>query len=255
MFNTFDAVYLFLLAFFFYRGWSLGIFHALIGPACLAFWSIIGIMNYDLNENLLRSAIITISGGVISAFVINTLFFLGKRSVNRQHRHYVFGLSRVAGAVLNTIWNGLICACAAILLTLMPTDTPGLKSWQENITQSRSYIRFEQRLIRPLPVVRNIRTTISVLTRQDALEAYAQTPEYQAVFKDPQIRALTENPEIMNRFYNNDAMALLADPQVQAILENPDIMQKISALGQRIFKDSPAAIDRSYLPTQNSEKI
>jgi len=239
MFNTFDYIYLSMLAFFFYRGWSRGFFHALIGPACLAFWSIIGIMNYDLNENLVRSAVITLSGGVMSAFGINLLLFWGRQSLYRKHRHYVFPLSRIAGALFNTVWNGLIFAYAAVLLTLMPTGTLGPASWQNSITQSVSYLRFEERLIRPLPFVGNILTTISVLTRQEALTAYADTPEYQAVFTDPKIRTLTQDPEIMERFHSNDAAALLRDPQVLAVLEDPQIMQKITALGQRVFRDAP----------------
>lgn len=241
MLNTFDYIYLSLLAFFFYRGWSRGFFHALIGPTCLAFWSIIGIMNYDLNENLVQSAMITIGGGMIFALGINLLLFWGRQSLYRKHRHYVFLLSRIAGALFNTVWNGLIFAYAAVLLTLMPTGTSGLSAWQNSITQSLSYVRFEERLIRPLPFVGNILTTISVLTRQEALTAYADTPEYQAVFTDPKICALTQDPEIMERFHSNDAAALLSDPQVRRVLDDPLVMQKITALGQRIFKDTPAA--------------
>lgn len=235
--NIFDIIYFLLLGFFFFRGWKKGFFHSLVGPACLAFWFIIGVMNYDLNDNIIKSVMITIIGSFFSALLIHFLLFLGHRSVQTPHRDYVFIVSRLLGGILNMGWNGLLAAFIAIILSLMPTNFLGLGNAQKAIEKSISYTKFYKHLICPFPGIRNLLITISVFKNHKILEDYKDTYEYKQVFSHPKIQMLVQNLPLMKKFYSQDAFFLLGNADVRSILSDDDLIFKISNLGKRIYDE------------------
>lgn len=214
-----------------------GLIRSGVGPACLAFWSVIGILHYDLNSNIISTIMLVISGSFISSAIINILFFIGKRGVQKQHRHYIFWGSRLLGGTLNTLWYGFIVAVITIIISLMPHHFLGLTSTQATIYKSISYEKFYIHLIQPFPAIKNIHMTIVVFKNPRMLEKYKNTPEYQSVFSDPRIKYITQNPEIMKKAYSSDAIFLLKDPLIRKIIQDEDLMKKISVLGQRVFSE------------------
>jgi hypothetical protein len=235
--NSFDIIYIMLLAFFFFRGWIRGMLHAIIGPACLAFWTVIGIINYDLTENIIKAITITIVGSFLTSAAIHLLLFIGRRSVHKDHRGYVFIGSRLLGGILNVGWNGLLTAFLAITLTLMPLNFLGLKNAQKNIETSATYAKFYTYLISPFPTIRNVLITVSVFKNYSILKRYKDTPEYQAVFSHPKIQQLINNPDLMKKFYSKDSLSLLKDPYIRDLIQDQDLITNISNLGKRIYTD------------------
>lgn len=239
--NTFDIVYISLLAFFFYRGWIKGFLKSCIGPACLAFWVIIGILNYDLNENIISASTITIVGSLVTSFIVHLALFFGTQTVHEQHRNYVFFGSRIIGGILNTAWNGIIIACISMLISLMPSNFLGLTSAQESIQKSISYNKFYNYLINPFPAVKNVHITIAILKNHRLLQKYKGTSEYDAVFSDPKIQYITQNSEIMKKIYSKDAISLLKNPHIYKILQDEFLMIKISNLSKKVFTERTEA--------------
>lgn len=235
MLNEFDLLYITLLTFFFWNGSRNGLIKASIGPACLAFWSVIGILSYDLNGNTISAVLLVITGSFVTSFILSIIFFIGKKSVREQHRNYVFWGSRLVGGSLSTLWNGFIIAVITIVISLMPNNFLGLSSAQAKIYKSISYRKFYTYLIQPLPAIKNTHMTIAVFKNHRLLEKYKDTPEYQSVFSDPRIKYITENPEIMKKMYSKNALTLLKDPTLRKILQDEDLMKKISTFGQMIF--------------------
>ncbi|HSV43670.1 MAG TPA: hypothetical protein VLJ10_03860 [Candidatus Bathyarchaeia archaeon] len=242
--QNFDIFYLCILAFFFWRGWTKGILRSIIAPACLLFWMIIGIINYDLNENILEASLITLAGTFFSTLIIHAIFFIGKFTVKKENRSYVFGPSRLTGAAINTLWNGLILGALIILITLLPNQFLGLAPIQAAIEKSVTYTELCQRLIDPFPVINNIYLTISVFKDYKTLGQYTQTREYQEVFSHPQVLAITDNNELMKKFYRRDGISLLNDPRIQSLLKNEDLMKKLSTLAQLIYEKEAKAAEK-----------
>lgn len=237
MMNEFDIFYIILLAFFFWRGAANGFVRAAVGPACLAFWSVIGILHYDLNDNIISAIMLVIIGSFISSFIISILFYIGKRSVQEQHRNYIFWGSRLLGGTLNTLWHGFIVAVITIVISLMPHNFLGLTSVQAKIYKSISYGKFYVYLIQPFPAVKDIHLTLAIFKNPRMLEKYKNTAEYQSVFSDPRIKYITQNPEIIKKIRSKDALFLLKDPRIRKILQDKDLMKKVSVLGQRVFSE------------------
>jgi len=239
--QNFDIFFLCLLAFFFWRGWTKGMLRALVSPACLLFWAIIGIINYDLNDNIIQTSLITLTGAFFSVLIIHTIFFIGKFTVKKENRSYVFGPSRVIGAVVNTLWNGSLAGILIILISLLPRPFLGLAPLQAAIKESVTYNKLCLRLIDPFPVANNIYQTVSVLQNYKSLDAYRQTREYQAVFSHPQIQAITQDASLVKKFQSKDGMSQLSDPRIQNLLKNEDLMKKVSALAKLIYENETKA--------------
>ncbi|MEW5894619.1 MAG: hypothetical protein AB1650_02505 [Candidatus Omnitrophota bacterium] len=235
--NNFDFIFIALLFFFLYRGFTKGFLRSMVGPVCLAFWSIIGIMHYDLGDNIISSVMVTIFGSVISTTVILFIFLLGRTQVHKQHRHYVFLGSRLLGAAANLFWNGLLVAVLATLLSLTPRSFLGLEQTQQQIQQSRSYILFYRYLINPFPLVKDIQMTMAVLSDYNQLDRFKDSPQYQNVFSDPKIQNVINNPSIMDKIYSKDAITLLQTPQIQALLKDEKLMMKVSELGRLVYRE------------------
>ena len=235
--NTFDIVFIVLLFFFFFRGFLKGFFYTLIGPLCLVFWSIIGIILYDADNNIIASLSMVIFGTIIGTSVVLVTLALWKRQVHEQHRNYVFWGSRILGAVSNTAWNGTLTAALAVLLMLMPLNFLGMEKIQQQIQTSQSYVFFYSYLISPFPVVKNIQVAMSVIKDYRRLEQYRDTAEYKAVFSDPKIQYVVNNTEMMKKIQSKDAMAVIQSPQIQQILKDEHLMMRVAELGKKIYHD------------------
>jgi len=235
--NGFDTFYIFALFLFFGVGLVKGLLRSLIGPICLVFWSIIGVLNFDLGNNIVSAVGIALAGSFISSVFLQFLFFLGKRSIQKQHRYYVFWLSRLLGGIVNAGWNGLLIAFLAVFLSLMPENFMGLASVQTNIAESRSYKKFYDYLISPLPLIKHVKVTISLFQDRALLQQYRSTKEYQTVFSDPKVKFLLQDPDIMEKMHSEDAVFLLGHPRVQELLKDEALMTNISALARIIYRD------------------
>lgn len=235
--NEFDIFYLCALIVFFWLGFFKGFLRSLIGPACLAFWSIIGVLNYDLDNNVISAVTITIIGSFTCSLILQFLFFLGKHGVHQQHRHYVFWPSRLLGGVFNAGWNGLLVAIIAITLSLLPNNFLGMEPVQKSIMESLSCQKFYTHVISPFPLIKNIHMTISIFKNQTVLQKYQETPEYQAVFSDPKIDHIMKSPKIMKKLQNKNIISLLIDKEVQAVLKDNYLMMKVSELTKRVYQN------------------
>lgn len=235
--NAFDIIYISGLFIFFGIGVIQGFLRSLIGPLCLAFWSIIGVLNYDLNKNIFLAAAIAIIGGLISSLIIKFFFFIGKQNVHAQHRYYVFWPSRILGGVLHMGWNGLIFGCIAAALSIMPSNFLGQQTIQKSVTSSTTYQMFSTYIIAPFPPLHNIQTTLTILQNHALLQRYQDTKEYAAVFSNPKIQELLSSPDITEKLQTKNAIFLLNDQRVKHILNDARLMTNITVLTKMIYRE------------------
>jgi len=250
--NSFDIFYLCCLGFFFFRGALKGILPSLIGPVCLAFWSILGAINYDLTNNIIAALKITLIGTAVSTLLLHVIIFLGKQAVSRKYRGYVFWVSRLCGGTINSVWNGTLLAFLSIFIFLLPNNFLGLGQLQKDFSLSTAYEIFYQRLITPFPTIKRVLLTISVFRNRTLIQKYKNKPEYKSFFSNPKIRYITENQNVLNKIYSNNAISLLEDPKIVNILQDEALMKAITDMGREIYQESlknPA--DALYFPIQN----
>lgn len=233
--NVFDIFYICILFLSFWLGFIKGFFRSIIGPACLAFWSIIGILNYDLDNNIISAVSVTMIGSFICTASLQLLFFLGKLDVQQQHRNYVIWPSRILGGIFNLGWNGILVASIAIVLSLMPENFLGMRAVQKSISESLSYKKFYTYIITPFPVIENMHLTFSLFQDRALLQKYKETPEYQAVFSDPKIIRIIKDPNMMKKIQSHDGFFLLNDPALKDVLKDGFLMMKISELTKYIY--------------------
>lgn len=235
--NTFDIVLIIIFGIAFFIGLNRGLLRSAMGPCALSLWAIIGIVNYDLNGNVIKSIFIIVAGTLITTLAIGILFYLGKKNIQDRHRYYVFIGSRIAGAILNLLWYGFFVTIIASIIMLLPNNSFGLQSMQSSIARSASYPKIYTYFVRSFPIIEKAFLAIAVFKNPEKCERYKETHQYQALFSDPRIKYITENPDILSKFYSKDAFSLLQDPHIREILQDDAVMLKVSKLAEIIFSD------------------
>ena len=230
-----DVLVLIILGWAFFRGWQKGIITAIIGPIVFVFFSIVAVINYDANYNVVKSILIALIGTILTSTIIRVGLFFAKRSVNKEFRNHVFFTSRVAGSVLNTLWKGCIVATVLMVLTLLPGRMLGIESMQQNILSSQAYGFIMKHIVEKDIKLKSTVSAFSVFRNSHKLSELSYSREYQDITSDPKVKSLLSDQELKKAIKKKDVLKILLSQKVLNTLTDKGVIKKLSNLSKKIY--------------------
>ena len=162
MLNTTDVCMLVVIIISFSLGWKNGLLRSLIGPISFVIFSIIGIIYFDLTQNLPMALIITSAGSIGLSFIVTIALIFGRSTVKKNLRKYVFIGSRILGSIASVLWKGILALIIFFVIALLPSNDSKLSEIQADISQSETFRLANQYIISQAPPVRNIFLVLAV---------------------------------------------------------------------------------------------
>jgi len=216
-------------------GWHRGVLRAAIGPLCFTISCIAGIISFDLSGNIIKACTLTAVGTVVLTVVGTILMLLGRATVEKQYRGYVFWPSRVLGSILTLLWQGLITAAIILLLTLFPTGKGTFKIVQDDIIRSYAYRWVNLNIVEKNTTLRNLITSFSIFKNPREILRYSSTEEFGDFFFDPKIVSLYSDPKFLYNLNTGNYAQFMTDPDIKAIIHDDELMRKFTKLTKRIY--------------------
>ncbi len=237
MYTSLDYFLLVFWAVCFLIGWGNGLLYALIGPFSFFVFLIVGILYYDVTNNLITAIFVTSGGTIVLSILLTLLFFLSRRTVDKNFRHYVFWASRLLGGLLSLLWKGGLTMIVIFFISLLPPQLWDLERLQKNIEQSLTWGWFTESVIKQTPLAKNIFDSLLILKNPDQLKKIAKTPEYQNFISDEKIQELAEDEEVQELIEEENYSELIFHPKFLAILRDEELMKKISLIAEKVYQE------------------
>lgn len=232
----FDIIFLVALGIFFLLGWHLGLLRNLIGPFAFGLCLLFGVINYDLNSNLLHSIAIVVIGTISISLTVNLIIFISRRTVQKKYRSYVFWGSRLLGGCLSAAWLGAMAAGVVLLIMTLPNNAFQLKNVQAVIEESQTYSYIQVYVISRFPVLRNTFTTLSVFSHPESFTMVNDSQEYKEFFNNTHVQDILSDPDIANDIRTNNIKNLITNKKIQALLKDPKSLKIIEQLSKEIYR-------------------
>ncbi len=232
----FDYIILAFLISFFISGWTKGAFRSFIGPIAFIFFSLIAVINYDLNQNLVKSLAIVAIGTSVTMIIVWILWTLSRRAVPAEERYFLFWGSRLVGGIVTLAWRGIILALILIFITILPTSMVGQRA-KQIIKESRTYAAIHIYLTDFLPYMEKTSRFVEVFASPSWSEPIQDTSAYQGFVENEKIQSLLNDPETMEQIQNKDIVQVLSNPKVTSILTDEELMQEFTALVKLAVKE------------------
>ncbi len=233
---TFDIIFLSILGIFFLLGWHLGLLRNLIEPFSFGLCLIFAIINYDLNSNLLHSITIAVIGTIILSFTIHLIIVLGRKTVSKKYRSYVFWGSRLAGGVLSVIWRGALAAGLVLLIMTLPNNAFQIKSTQASIQNSETYAHIQTYVLPRFPILENTILTLSVFSHPEQFTKVDDSLEYADFFNNEHVQDILSDPDIADDIRSNNIRNLIANEKIQTLLKDQKSLKMIEQLSKEIYR-------------------
>lgn len=235
MLTVVDSILLFLAVLFLRNGWRRGLMRTLIGPASLLLCSIIGIIYLDLTGNIMKSFLMATFGTLILSVTIKVALMIGRRTVAKEHRNYVFIGSRILGSFFSLFWKGGIALILLLLLTFFPEDIPHLQDIQKNINRSIAYSLMNQYIVSKVPPLKKTFNALSIFKDPRRMQQLSSSEDFQEFLHEEKIQAIASDEEIAEHIKNKNIAGLIANPKIRALMQDEQLMEKMFDLGQKIF--------------------
>ena len=235
MYTTTDLIVAILFAIYAFDGLRKGLFRSLISPLAFGICLIVGVLNFDLEQNFGKALLITTAGTLILSTSVKVMLFFSRRTVDKKYRNYVFWGSRFAGAVMSVFWKGGMTALGLLILANLPATTPGMRELQNNIHSSQSYGFISQQVVTPESRIHKIIATMEVLKDPSRYEELGQTPEMQEFFRSPKVTSMVNDPSVTVAIENKDYLQLLSNSNVMAVLSDDHLMGQLSRLSKKLY--------------------
>lgn len=238
MLNTIDIIAIVVLLFGLWDGWRMGIMRSILTPFCLIFCSIIGIINFDLNENIARALFIAIGGGFILSLIIRLILIFLRSKIDKNFRNYVFWVSRLLGAAASTVWKGTLFGIGILLITLLPSGyIAGIENLQKNILISQTFDYTQNRVLPRFPIAHNIYMTLSVFKDPARIKILSHYPEFSKFFESQKVKSILEDEGLRFFLESRHYELVITYPKVRELMNDDDLMAKLGQLSRKLYEE------------------
>lgn len=230
-----DKIIFSLLIIFFLFGWFRGILKSLIGPLSCFLCSFFGVIYYDLNENLIAAALIILVGSIGLAIGLSMLFSLSLITVNKEFRGKTFLASRIAGSLINVVWQGNLMLLICIILAAIPAENSQITKLQSQIEESVAMRLYYQKVISRNPKVHAVIDSLFVLKEKETLEQLSTTKEYKLLLADKKFQAFLNSPEVIKGAETKNYLPIIRSPALKSLLDDPAVMEYVTQLAIKTY--------------------
>jgi len=251
--TIFDYIIFVILIVFVINGWRRGLFRSLIGPISFIFFTFIGIINFDIDQNLIKALSIVGIGTISSTIIVWLMWAISRRYVPVHERYYLFWGSRVLGSILSLVWEGFILAIALVLITTLPNSLVG-EQVKLIIKESRSYAVIQMYLLQRIPHIQNAAEFVAVIADPSWLESVKSSQAYQNFVEHPKIQRVVNNAQIMAEIKNKDVIKLLGRTQIIDILSDEALMRQFTELTKMAVAQHTTSEETTNEPLSSSPK-
>jgi len=226
-----------LLAAGFWRGWRKGLLRAILGPACLLIFSVIGVIHFDLTRNIVTSVLLALLGAAALSLLVRLLLIIGRARIPKEERDFVFIGSRMLGSIISTFWIAALLGAVLVLWAVVPLKKGTAGDIQKNILKSRSCFLANKFLVYPYPPVRNVLFTFQALLSPSHLQQLSAHPEFEAFLAHPKVQNTLRDPDILLYITRKDYKKLLAEPKVWDIIRDDKLMACLTRVSRKIYEE------------------
>lgn len=233
--NIVDYIVFGLFGFYFWRGYSKGLFRSILGPVSLALSAGYSYFYFQRTNNVLVSIGICIFGPLVLSMALAVFFAIFKKAdgaVERKKNPHEFQ-HRLLGGMINVSWMGFLVLLSLFLFLLIPVKMPGLESARQSIMQSKI---FDLALAQRMPFVASGFEPVDLDGDREYLSALEKTAEYDDLMKDPRVRQLFANEGIRTKIENKDIAGLFNEPDIQEMMRDPALIQKFLNINKKMIE-------------------
>jgi hypothetical protein len=238
--ETTNATDLFALAWIFIsfiQGFRKGIFRSLVTPLSLGISMIVAVIHLDVTDNIGETVAIVTFGTAFLTILFKLALWIGRRGMDKDFKNYVFFGSRLAGCIINTIWNSLLAFVVMIVIVALPSDIFNIYDLQENIQRSTFYSLSQEKLINPYKRSREVYAALTSTQNAAYMKELSESPQVQAFAQHPKIQALTNDPQINRYIQEKESYRILTNPKFVAVIGDDDLMAVLTKICKRVLKD------------------
>ena len=236
-----DKIIFFTALYLFWRGWSKGLAQTILGPLALVVGSALSYFYYMISHNLLAAVAISIVGPIIVNILFSmTLGMLFSSPDGKQHPSL---LSRLVGALLNTLWGEFFLVAGTFLLLMIPLQLPALNKAQADVQNSYSYSLLKpilDQLFHKESIPQYDPSKFIALSDPKALKTIEKSKEYQNIINDQRIQALLNDPTVTDQVKGKNIGQLMQNPKFIALTQDPELLKKFLALYSTMLKNTGA---------------
>jgi hypothetical protein len=245
MLNEIDLFAVGFLLFAFWDGWRVGLMRSILSPLCFAFFVIIAIINFDLNFNIAVASLIAVIGTTVTSAAIRLALWLGRRTVDKEFRQYIFWGSRLCGAATSVGWKSFVAAIALLLFAIIPVNfMPGTAQLQKSILFSRAFFYTDQIILKRFPRAQKVYLVLSVLKDATQNQELAQNSEFKAFFASPKVQEFINDRDIQSFLSERDYPQIVTHPRLRAIITDDQLMATLMRSSRQIYKEKFKEIKR-----------
>jgi hypothetical protein len=237
-FTTTDYIIGGLFFFYFWRGWCRGFLRAVIGPGAFIVSLLVGILYFDLTQNIPKTLSVIFIGTIAIAIILKIILFIGRQSLNKKDRKYIFIGSRLLGGAINLGYKGTVTMSALFLFLQVPGSLFDIAEYQEPIRTSTAYALFAQRVLPQFPPAGNLLAIMDKVTNPSKTHELIADAEIQQMIKEKNVKDLLTHPKFLK------------------IMRDDKLMRQMTKLSKRLYSNThqePPGRDTSTRPQTPSE--
>lgn len=203
-----------------------GLLRSLIGPFCFIVASAVGYAVYLFSRSIALALLIALLGPFLLTWIGNSIL----RAKLGDYAAEGF-ISRVLGAIFNTLWGGSILLTILLLLTIAPLKRVGLDGLRKDMNASSTY-RFLEKIVvgridlKPKPSGPECPTGLCSMTKTD-VDALSEDKELQSIADDPRVQKLVNDPELREAIEKQNIGKLMTNPAILQLSADPAFLAKV----------------------------
>jgi len=225
-FNKLDIFVLIFVALFFFNGWHVGFFRAILGPISLTLAIIISMVYYAKEGNLLMAIVISVFG----PFVIHIGLTILCRILNltKGKDKELSPLSRILGGLFSSSWMGTMLLLIILMIAMVPAPFDWIKKAQNTIYDSTSYHLISKVIGRDLPKEQlSLETLSEIVKNPDAQKQLQETEEFQSIMDNEKVQNILEDNNILEMIQNKDFRGLMESEKIRDLTQDKNLMENM----------------------------
>ena len=234
-----DLIVVLILLFYAANGWHKGFFRTLLGPLAFLVCFIGGHIYFLKTYNFWVSFFIVVLGPFLLTIILSIVLNLWNMRLGQKQSPFI--LSRLLAAAAGAAWGGGFVVLTLTILMMLPFHFPKWEKIRADIAQSYSYEIITKLIKDKIPHLSGIESAFEASKDPTKLSELQQTPEFQAVYTDPKMKAILTDETIARQIKNKDIPGLLTNPKIIAAWQDPEVAQKILHLQETMTKKAVKA--------------
>lgn len=245
--NIVDYIFLGFLVFYFWRGWSKGLFRSILGPVALFVCVGYAYFYYQRTHNFLLSLGIGLLGPLVINIAAIFLLMIFKKADGKKEEdddpHEV--KKRFFGGVLNASWMMFLMLVSMISLAMVPFKMPGFEELRKVIVESSTMMLVSAIAGDRLPILKKGELPIDIANDPFYFKKLQNLPEYTQLMENPRVKNVLSNEKVKKMIEDKDIVGLLSSPKMHEIMQDPKLIQEFLKINQKIGKMKQESIERN----------